>query len=189
MIFTASNQNCKGNNTISIKECDKFISNNIKSINIKEYIQNYYQNILAKLDPYEVSMDLEGKILVCDNSSIDRYIISAWLELLIGINVPDVKHNINKQYTCLPKSIYIKDMLEEVIKENTDMNGFTSLRALYIFNKSVELENMYKKPLDTDSREFDDYTEVILSICDMRETAKRIEIKNKENNKSKVKRY
>src|SRR5574344_295908 len=187
MIFTAKYKNCRSDNGISISgDKGKKVGYKGESYpklapkkdfwnvwyenkdkldelsNTKYYIEKYYQEVLSKLDPYAVAMDLEGKVLLCYEDNLEfchRHLVSAWLELLLGIDVPEIKQDVDKKYTCLPKPMYIKDMLEEVIKENTD------------------------------SREFDDYTEAILSICDMRETAKRIEIKNKENNKSKVKRY
>lgn len=111
---------------------------------IREYIRSYYINVLSKLDPKEVYDELGFYRLVTfdDGEFSHGYIVSAWFELFLDVRVPCV--NKNELYNRNLKDIkprWVIDVLEEEIKKTIDnMRGFNSVRALYLFNQSEELE-------------------------------------------------
>ncbi|MBR1413484.1 MAG: hypothetical protein IJ574_02290 [Bacilli bacterium] len=110
--------------------------------NNKYYINEYYKQVLAKLDPKDVYEELENSILLCyeDNTKFcHRHIVAAWFELLLEKKVPEIKvRDYNVEEVSKPE--YIKKYLEEVIRRNKNMRGFNSLRALYLFEKSEKYE-------------------------------------------------
>lgn len=128
--------------------------NNIGKINeeenLKYYIREYWLQVLSKLDVNEVYKELDRSILLCYESKDEfchREIVAAWFELfLIGVSVPEVKtdklslaeEKRNERYQM------IKDYLEEVIRETTDMKGFTSLKAYNLYEQSEKLKNNIK---------------------------------------------
>lgn len=111
---------------------------------IREYIRSYYINVLSKLDPKEDYDELGFYRLVTfdDGEFSHGYIVSAWFELFLDVRVPCV--NKNELYNRNLKDIkprWVIDVLEEEIKKTIDnMRGFNSVRALYLFNQSEELE-------------------------------------------------
>ena len=110
---------------------------------IRAYIRYYYINILSKLDPYNVYKELEWRNLVTfdDGKFSHGYVVSAWFELFLGVNVPCIKES--GVYTKLrdTKPRWTIDILEDEIKKTVDdMKGFNSIRALYLFEQGEELE-------------------------------------------------
>ncbi len=107
--------------------------------NNKYYVKEYFKQVLLKLDPEEVYDELNGSTLLCyenNNDFCHRHIVAAWFELLLNKKVPEI--NYLREEVERPE--YIKEYLEEVIRKNIDMKGFTSLRARYLFHKSELLE-------------------------------------------------
>lgn len=112
--------------------------------NNKYYIEEYYKEVLSKLDPESVYDELLGSTLLCyekNDEFCHRHIVAAWFELLLGVHVPEI--NYIREEVSRPE--YIKDYLEETIKNNINMKGFTSLRARYLFHKSELLEEKANK--------------------------------------------
>lgn len=111
-------------------------------VNNRFYIEEYYKQVLSKLDPMKVYNKLDTSFLLCyeDNDKFcHRHIVSAWFELFLDEEVKEVK--VDGLYIQeVGKPEYIKEILEQVIKDNTNMRGFKSLRALYLFNKGEEFE-------------------------------------------------
>lgn len=120
--------------------------------NVKEYTVEYWNNVLSKLDPEKVYNDLNNKILLCyekSNEFCHRHLVAAWLEILLEKEVPEIEMDYGK-LKVLDRPEYIKEMLEEVMRENQNMNGYSSLRALYLHNKgqdeeAKETEEQYKR--------------------------------------------
>lgn len=105
--------------------------------NIKYYIKEYWEQVLSKLDPEEVYRELDHSILLCYESDAEfchRHIVAAWFEILLGVNIPEVKI-IDGRIVQIERPKYIKQCLEEIMKCNRNMRGFNSLRALYLFEK------------------------------------------------------
>lgn len=110
--------------------------------NNRYYIEEYYNQILSKLNPEEVYQKLNNSVLLCYENSEEfchRHIVAAWIELLLGIKIPEIIIEDNNIKT-INDIEYYKIELEKVMKEKIDMNDFNSLRALYLFNKSTKLK-------------------------------------------------
>ena len=110
--------------------------------NTKYYIEQYYLEVLSKLDPEEIYRELDCSFLLCYEDSMEfchRHIIAAWLEILLNIEVSEVKVN-GLYIERVERPSYIKEYLEEIMKTYKDMRGFNSLCALYLFEQSEELE-------------------------------------------------
>ena len=112
---------------------------------IREYIRNYYVNVLSKLDPRKVYDELEFYRLVTfdDGEFSHGYIVSAWFELFLDVKVPCVNNVEFYKKLIDVKPRWVIDVLEEEIKKTIDnMRGFNSVRALYLFHQGEELERM-----------------------------------------------
>lgn len=115
---------------------------------IKDYIKGYYDEVLSKLNPEKVASEIRFTALVSDertDSLAKRHIISEWLSLytdekICESGLEEIEHGQNR-FIQLERPDFIKDILEEVIKESiTNMRGFESLKALYLFEKGEKLE-------------------------------------------------
>ena len=97
------------------------------------YVQEYWNQVLSKLDPEQVYSELDNSILLCYEPNTEfchRHIVAAWLEILLGVEVPEVKIK-DDQILLVDRPAYIKEYLENVMRMNRNMRGFKSLRALY----------------------------------------------------------
>lgn len=113
------------------------------------YIREYYQQVLSCLDPSEVYNMLDGMIMLCYEDNTDfchRHIVAAWLELLLDVNVCEVIEKDNKLIS-IDRPERIKKMLEVVMRENIDMHGFDSLRAAYLYEQYLKIEDKDMKDL------------------------------------------
>jgi len=133
---------------------------------VRKYIRDYYFNVLSKLDPKQVYDDFQFQRLVTfdDGEFSHGYILAAWFELYLDVKVMCI----DKVDLCVKNLIDLKpkwtmDVLEEEIKKTIDdMKGFNSVRALYLFEQSEELENkaceLEDKIINTDwsSGKYDD---------------------------------
>ena len=110
--------------------------------NIKMFIENYYDQTLKRLDPSEIYNIINNKVLLGYEDNMEfsnRHIVAAWLEIFLEEEIIEIKFD-NDKLTLVEKPIYIKEMLESYIRETTNTRGFNSLRALYLYNKSLEYE-------------------------------------------------
>ncbi len=118
--------------------------------NNKYYIEQYYKQVLSKLDPYDIYKYYGDSVFLCYEDNMEfchRHIVAAWLELLLDIKVREVKAN-DYDLEEVEKPDYIKKYLEEIMKKNLNMRGFNSLRALYLFKKGDQLEEESKRLRD-----------------------------------------
>ncbi len=105
------------------------------------YIEEYYKQVLANLDPYEVYNDLDGAILLCYEKEKDfchRQIVAAWFELLLEMEVPEVKSNGGKIEFC-ERDKFAKSILYNILKEKYKGSGCNSVRAAYLNEKARQL--------------------------------------------------
>lgn len=110
--------------------------------NNKYYMHEFYDKVLSKLEPQTIYDYLCNGFLLCyENNSefCHRHIVAAWLELFLNIEVKEVKVDL-LDIKELEKPEWIKEYLEKIIKENINMKGFNSIRALYLFEKGEKLE-------------------------------------------------
>ncbi len=125
--------------------------------NNKYYIEEYFKRVLIKLDPLKVYNELDDSALLCYEPAQEfchRHIVSAWFELFLDKKVEEAKSHEYKVEVI--KNLEIKEQikkdLEEIIKNNVDMNGFHSLRALYLFQKA-QLEDNNNLKLEAELEE------------------------------------
>ena len=121
--------------------------------NNRYYVQEYWNQVLQKLNPEEVYEKLDNSILLCYESNTDfchRHIVAAWFEILLDVKVPEQKAKEDK-IEEVERPVYIKQYLEDAMRCNRNMKGFNSLRALYLFEKKEKL-----KALENERSEYDD---------------------------------
>lgn len=108
--------------------------------NTKYYVREYYRQVLNGLDPYEVIKKIpDGSILLCYEDHDDfchRHIFAFWLEILLGIKTSEVIENPRREtVTRVSRPEYLKGMLEEVIKEEYDINNIDIIKGIYEKNR------------------------------------------------------
>lgn len=118
--------------------------------NTRFYATRYYNEILSKLDPQEVyDMIPEESILLCDEEPEEvsnRQLFAFWIELFLGVQTSEVYENpVRETLRKLDRPEYLKDVLEEVIKENYDMHGFDTIEEAYRYNKVHKKDTVNKK--------------------------------------------
>jgi len=110
--------------------------------NNRYYVNEYYKQVLSKLDPEEVYRELDNSILLCYEpitKFCHRHIVAAWFELFLDVDVPEVNVS-NNEIELVERPSYIKEYLVDAIKQNKDMKGFNSVRALYLYEQGDKLE-------------------------------------------------
>lgn len=58
--------------------------------NNRYYIEEYYKEVLSKLDPELIYKELDFSILLCyedNNEFCHRHIVAAWFELLLNVKI------------------------------------------------------------------------------------------------------
>ena len=114
--------------------------------NTRYYIEEYYKQVLSKLDPDTVYKELCYSTLLCYEDSEEfchRHVVAAWFNLLLGdsikpvVEIKLVDGKISEVEDC---SSRYEEILEDVIRRNERMCGFTSVRARYLFDKGEQLE-------------------------------------------------
>lgn len=137
--------------------------------NNRYYIQEYWNQVLSKLDPQQVYDELDYSILLCyesNNEFCHRHIVAAWFEILLGINVFEKKAT-DYSIEEIEKPAYIKQYLEDVMRQNINMKGFNSLRALYLFEKGEKLEALANELEDKTGKCYDNYRKAACYLkCD-----------------------
>lgn len=118
--------------------------------NTKYYITEYYKQVLSKLDPEEIySMIPEDGILISYEENLDRHLVAFWFELFLGIRTSEVYENPKRETKrVLPRPEYLKNILEEVIKDNYDMQEFDNIKDAYEYNKKQKKKKNKKLNLE-----------------------------------------
>lgn len=147
-IFTGNYEECQAGNLISIsgdrgkkvgytgKAITKLAPkrafwdiwyNNIGKIpeeeNIRYYIEEYYKQVLSKVDIEDLLKDEKDPILLCYEKGQDfchRHVLAEYIEMKYGIKVRDIKidENLNIEENKRPE--YIRSMLEEVMSKEQE---------------------------------------------------------------------
>lgn len=170
IVLTGNYDNCKTGNLISIsgdrgkkvnfdglcltklapkKDFTRDWNNLDNLIDMGDYIKEYYFEVLSKIDPQELLNSFpEYPILIDYNESMYRHLVAFWFELFLEIKTYEVEVKPKRDtLQRLNRPEYLKQILEKVIKENYNMNGFESISAAYHYNKSKEIEKSYKLEL------------------------------------------
>ncbi len=131
--------------------------------NNKFYINEYWKKVLSKLDPDQVYREVDNSILLC-YQACHRHVVAAWFELTLGVDIPEGKLTDDGSIEFVERPKYIKKNLEETIRRYTDMHGFNSLQAFYLYEKSKKIEILAEK-LENDTGEcYDEYRKLAESI-------------------------
>lgn len=115
--------------------------------NNKYYIREYYNKVLSNLNPETIYQELDNSVLLCYEDNMEfchRHIVAAWLELLLDVEIPEVKLNNDVIQYNINKPEYIKEYLEKYMKSIFDMKDFNSLRELYLSSRKAA-EKVNKK--------------------------------------------
>ena len=149
-IFTGNYTDCKAGNLISIsgdrgrkvgfvgkaipklapkKEFWMTFFNNIGKIpeveNIRYYIEEYYKQVLSKVDIEELLKDEKDPILLCYEKGQDfchRHVLAEYIEMKYNIKVRDINIDENLDIEENKRPEYIRDILEEVIAKAISIN-------------------------------------------------------------------
>ena len=137
--------------------------------NNRYYVQEYWNQVLSKLDPEKVFRDLDYSVLLCYEPNTEfchRHIVAAWFEILLGVKVPELKAK-DYQIEETDRPEYIKEYLEDAMRLNRNMRGFKSLRALYLFEKGEKLEAKADELEEKTGKCYDDYRQTACFLrCD-----------------------
>ena len=156
--------------------------------NNRYYVEEFYNQVLSKLDPEKVYNDLDGSVLLCYESNTQfchRHIVAAWLEILLDIKVPEMKAKDDK-IEEIDRPEYIKEYLIDAMKSNKNMRGFNLLRALYLFEKAEKLEI---KADELESKTGKYYYNYRQKACFLKCDAERLENEYRESHKILNKKY
>lgn len=142
--------------------------------NNRFYVREFWNQVLSKLDVEKVYNDLDYSTLLCyepNDKFCHRHIVAAWFEILLDEKVSEAEAN---EFSVTPRKrpAYIKEYLEEAMRESLDMRGFNSLRAFYLFDKSEKLET---KADELEARTGEDYSYLRQTACFMRCDADMVE--------------
>lgn len=148
MIYTSSHYTCKTNKFVTVaisgnrgKDANyqgkcypklapklsfwKIWHDNIGKIpemeNNKFYIEEYWKQVLSKLDPEEIYKELDNSVLLCYEPNFafcHRHIVAAWLEIALGIEVLEISIE-NENIKIENRPAYIKSFLEEFMARKT----------------------------------------------------------------------
>ena len=162
------------------KKYRKNIGKISKEENERFYVQEYWEQVLSKLDPESIFREIDYSILLCNEPNTEfchRHIVAAWFEILLNVKVPEMFANgVHTEQVERPE--YIKGYLEDAMRLNRNMHGFTSLRALYIFEKSEKLEALADKLEEKTGQCQDGYRQ---TACYLRSQADQIEEKYQQS--------
>lgn len=149
-VFTGSYKNCKVGNLISIsgdrgksvgfngkamsclapkKAFWKVWHDNIGKIseeeNTRYYIEEYYNQVLLKVDFEELFKDERDPILLCFEESskfCHRHIVAEFLQMKYGIIVPEISVSKDLEITEFQHPEYIRRILLEVIEKSKSID-------------------------------------------------------------------
>ena len=99
--------------------------------NTKYYIEQYYKQVLSKVNIEELLRDEKDPIILCfekGQNFCHRHVLAEYIELKYGIKVPDIiideKLNIKEN----PKPEYIRKILLELIEKSMGENDSDECR-------------------------------------------------------------
>ena len=147
-IFTGNYEECKTGNLISIsgdrgkkvgffgkaipslapkRAFWKIWHNNIGKIpedeNTKYYIEQYYSQVLSKVNIEELLKNEKDPILLCYEKGqqfCHRHVLAEFIELTYGIKVRDIKIDENLKIEENSRPEYIREMLKEIMQRQIE---------------------------------------------------------------------
>lgn len=118
--------------------------------NTRYYMREYFRQCLSKLDPEEVFnlIPNDAKLLCYEENDqfCHRHLFAFWIELFLGEKTSEVYENPKREtLRKLDRPEYLKDMFEEIIKEEYDMHGFETIKEAYEYNKKYNIKEIEEK--------------------------------------------
>lgn len=160
--------------------------------NTRYYIEEYYKQVLSKLDPAEVYRKLDYTTMLCYEDADEfchRHVVAAWFNLLLGDTIDPVTEIaiVDGQFKVIgDMGARYSDILEDVIRNNERMCGFTSVRARYLFDLGEKLEALAdQKEAENPGRYYDSLRQ---SACFRRCDADEAEEQYRAQQKKKTRR-
>ena len=91
--------------------------------NTRYYIEQYYKQVLSKVDIEELLKDEKDSILLCFEKGQDfchRHVLAEYIDIKYGVRVPDIKidENLNIEENAKPENV--RRLLEEVIQKEME---------------------------------------------------------------------
>lgn len=119
--------------------------------NNRYYVQEYWNQVLSKLDPEKVYSELDNSVLLCyepNTKFCHRHIVASWFEILLGVKVPEMKAN-DYQTEEIDRPEYIKQYLDDAMYnfDNWSRNQKDYNYPIMILDKDKYLEDLL---LDTE---------------------------------------
>lgn len=147
-IFTGNYAECKVGNLISISgDRGKSIGFNGKAIpqlapkrqfwniwynnigkisdeeNTRYYIEEYYKQVLSKVNIEDLLKDEENPVLLCFEKGqqfCHRHIVAEYIEMTYGIKVRDIKIDESLNIEENPRPEYIRNILQSIIEKDIE---------------------------------------------------------------------
>ena len=91
--------------------------------NNRYYIEEYYKQVLSKVNIEELLKDEKDSILLCyekEGQFCHRHILAEFIHLKYGIYVPDISIGNDLEIVEHKKPEYIKRILQEIIKKEVE---------------------------------------------------------------------
>lgn len=111
-----------------------------EEINNLFYAEQYYFQVLRNLNPEEILEDLDNSVMLCYESSeqfCHRGLAAAWLELLLDIEIPEIKFVDGKVIKTV-RNPYYKETMESVIRKFEYMDEFETIHEYYLSTKQKQ---------------------------------------------------
>ena len=99
------------------------IGNISEEENTRYYIEEYYRQVLAKVNIEELLKDEKNPILLCYEKGQEfchRHVLAEYIELTYGVKVRDIKIDDKLNIEENPRPEYIRDILKDVIQKELE---------------------------------------------------------------------
>lgn len=93
--------------------------------NTRYYVEEYYKQVLSKVNIEELLQDEKDPILLCyekSNEFCHRHILAEYINLIYGVSVPDVSINDNLEIIVNERPDMIRQILESVVQREREIN-------------------------------------------------------------------
>lgn len=94
-----------------------------EEVNTRYYIEQYYKQVLSRLNIEELLIDEKYPILLCYEKGQDfchRHVLAEYIELTYGLKVHDIKIDDELNIEENPRPNYIRTILKDVMKRELE---------------------------------------------------------------------
>ena len=104
-------------------EKNLLIQSTIKNYFLRKFLEEYYKQVLSKVDIEELLKDEKDPILLCYEKGQDfchRHVLAEYIEMKYGIKVRDIKIDKDLNIVENQRPGYIRTILEDVISKEQE---------------------------------------------------------------------